>query len=174
MRSGDRRDHPVGDRRRPPGAAPLARQRPSVSAAASMKPGLQNGVRRGVRYDILPPTSTPKETSSPPPKKGRSAFPPNKPPLSTRRFLPAHLRPRAKSSAQAFAPCRSATRPWSAGCAKVAPTYDRWKADPTGDVSPEDMAERMRKRHEARVKGAREAASFRLQRRRWQRPRLDL
>lgn len=36
---------------------------------------------------------------------------------------------------------------------EVAPTYDRWKADPTGDVSPEDMAERMRKRHEARVKG---------------------
>ena len=36
---------------------------------------------------------------------------------------------------------------------EVAPTYDRWKADPTGGISSEEMAERMRKRHEARVKG---------------------
>ena len=36
---------------------------------------------------------------------------------------------------------------------EVAPTYDRWMADPAGALSPEDMAERMRQRHAARVKG---------------------
>lgn len=36
---------------------------------------------------------------------------------------------------------------------EVAPTYDRWKADPTSGISSEDMAERMQKRHEARLKG---------------------
>lgn len=35
----------------------------------------------------------------------------------------------------------------------VAATYDRWKADPTGGLSPEDMAERMRRRHAAYLKG---------------------
>ncbi len=33
---------------------------------------------------------------------------------------------------------------------EVAPSYDRWKADPSGGITPEEMAERMRKRHEAR------------------------
>ena len=36
---------------------------------------------------------------------------------------------------------------------EVAPTYDRWKADPAGVLSPEDMAERMRQRHATRAKG---------------------
>ena len=35
---------------------------------------------------------------------------------------------------------------------EVAPTYDRWKANPRG-ISPDEMAERMRKHHEARLKG---------------------
>jgi len=33
---------------------------------------------------------------------------------------------------------------------EVVPTYDRWKADPIG-ISREEMAERARKRHEARL-----------------------
>ncbi|MDF3213773.1 type II toxin-antitoxin system ParD family antitoxin [Mesorhizobium sp. M7A.F.Ca.CA.001.09.2.1] len=33
---------------------------------------------------------------------------------------------------------------------EVVPTYDRWKADPKG-ISTEEMAERSRKRHEARL-----------------------
>ena len=37
---------------------------------------------------------------------------------------------------------------------EVAPAYDRWKADPSGGISPEGMADRMRKRHEARLKGS--------------------
>ena len=36
----------------------------------------------------------------------------------------------------------------------VAATYDRWKADPTDGISQEDVAGRMRKRHEGRLKGA--------------------
>jgi antitoxin ParD1/3/4 len=36
---------------------------------------------------------------------------------------------------------------------EVAATYDRWKANPTSGITPEDMAERMRKRHEARLRG---------------------
>ncbi len=36
---------------------------------------------------------------------------------------------------------------------EVAPAYDRWKADPSGGISPEEMGERMRQRHEARLKG---------------------
>lgn len=35
----------------------------------------------------------------------------------------------------------------------VVATYDRWKADPTGGLSPQDVAERMRQRHAARLKG---------------------
>lgn len=35
---------------------------------------------------------------------------------------------------------------------EVVPTYDRWKADPTG-ISVEEMAERARKRHQARSQG---------------------
>lgn len=35
----------------------------------------------------------------------------------------------------------------------VAATYDRWKADPTVGLSPEDMAERMRRRQAAHLKG---------------------
>ena len=31
--------------------------------------------------------------------------------------------------------------------------YDRWKADPTGELSPQDLAERMRLRHAARMNG---------------------
>jgi antitoxin ParD1/3/4 len=34
----------------------------------------------------------------------------------------------------------------------VAPTYDRWRANHGAGLSPEDMAERMRKRHAARLK----------------------
>lgn len=34
---------------------------------------------------------------------------------------------------------------------EVVPTYDAWKADPSGGISAEDMAERARKRHEARL-----------------------
>ena len=37
---------------------------------------------------------------------------------------------------------------------EVAPTYDRWKADPGSGISPEEMAARMRQRHEARLKGS--------------------
>jgi antitoxin ParD1/3/4 len=33
---------------------------------------------------------------------------------------------------------------------EVVPTYDKWKADPKG-ISGEEMAERARKRHEARL-----------------------
>ena len=33
---------------------------------------------------------------------------------------------------------------------EVAPTYDRWKADPSGALTPDEMAERARKRHERR------------------------
>lgn len=36
---------------------------------------------------------------------------------------------------------------------EVVATYDRWKADPAGSLSPQDMAERMHKRHAARLKG---------------------
>jgi antitoxin ParD1/3/4 len=36
---------------------------------------------------------------------------------------------------------------------EVVATYDRWKTEPTGGLSPQDMAERMRKRHAARLKG---------------------
>jgi antitoxin ParD1/3/4 len=36
---------------------------------------------------------------------------------------------------------------------EVAPAYDRWKADPSDGISPEEMGERMRQRHEARLKG---------------------
>jgi len=36
---------------------------------------------------------------------------------------------------------------------EVAPTYDRWKADPTKGITPEGMAERARKRHEKRLQG---------------------
>jgi antitoxin ParD1/3/4 len=36
---------------------------------------------------------------------------------------------------------------------EVATSYDRWKANPTSGLSSEEMAERMRKRHEARVRG---------------------
>ncbi|MDQ0469426.1 type II toxin-antitoxin system ParD family antitoxin [Labrys wisconsinensis] len=36
---------------------------------------------------------------------------------------------------------------------EVAPAYDRWKADPTGGITVEEMSERMRKRHAARMKG---------------------
>lgn len=35
----------------------------------------------------------------------------------------------------------------------VAATYDRWQSDPAAVLSPEDMAERMRKRHAARLEG---------------------
>ena len=35
---------------------------------------------------------------------------------------------------------------------EVALTYDRWKADPSGGMTVEEMAERMRKRHEVRMK----------------------
>jgi antitoxin ParD1/3/4 len=35
----------------------------------------------------------------------------------------------------------------------VAATYDRWKADPSGGLSSDEMAERMRARHAARLKG---------------------
>jgi antitoxin ParD1/3/4 len=35
---------------------------------------------------------------------------------------------------------------------EVARAYDRWKADPSGGISPEDIAGLMRKRHEARLK----------------------
>lgn len=35
---------------------------------------------------------------------------------------------------------------------EVASTYDRWKADPGRAISSEEMAERMRKRHEERLK----------------------
>ena len=35
---------------------------------------------------------------------------------------------------------------------EVASTFDRWKADPAGGLSPEEMADRMHSRHEARVK----------------------
>lgn len=35
---------------------------------------------------------------------------------------------------------------------EVASTYDRWKADPSRTLSSEEMADRMRKRHEARLK----------------------
>lgn len=34
---------------------------------------------------------------------------------------------------------------------EVAPTYDAWKADPGRGISPEEMAERARRRHEARL-----------------------
>lgn len=34
---------------------------------------------------------------------------------------------------------------------EVAPTYDAWKADPGRGISPEEMTERARKRHEARL-----------------------
>lgn len=34
----------------------------------------------------------------------------------------------------------------------VASTYDRWKADPGRTISSEEMAERMRKRHEERLR----------------------
>lgn len=34
----------------------------------------------------------------------------------------------------------------------VASTYDRWKADPSRAISSEEIAERMRKRHEERLK----------------------
>lgn len=36
---------------------------------------------------------------------------------------------------------------------EVAPTYDRWKADPSRGITPEAMAERARKRHAARSRG---------------------
>ena len=36
----------------------------------------------------------------------------------------------------------------------VVRTYERWKADPGGGISSEDMADRMRKRHETRLKGS--------------------
>lgn len=36
---------------------------------------------------------------------------------------------------------------------EVAPTYDRWKANPSGGLSVDEVRERMRKHHEARVKG---------------------
>ena len=36
---------------------------------------------------------------------------------------------------------------------EVAGTYDRWKADPTAGLSPRDLAEQMRHRHQARLKG---------------------
>ena len=35
---------------------------------------------------------------------------------------------------------------------EVAATYDRWKADPSGGISADEMADRMRRRHEARLK----------------------
>jgi antitoxin ParD1/3/4 len=34
---------------------------------------------------------------------------------------------------------------------EVAPTYDAWKAGPGEGISPEEMAERARKRHKAHV-----------------------
>jgi antitoxin ParD1/3/4 len=34
----------------------------------------------------------------------------------------------------------------------VAPTYDRWKADPASGISSHEMSERMRMRHGARVR----------------------
>ncbi|CCV10070.1 type II toxin-antitoxin system ParD family antitoxin [Mesorhizobium sp. STM 4661] len=34
---------------------------------------------------------------------------------------------------------------------EVAPTYDAWKAHPGRGISPEEMTERARKRHEARL-----------------------
>lgn len=34
---------------------------------------------------------------------------------------------------------------------EVAPAYDAWKANPGGGISPEEMTERARKRHEARL-----------------------
>lgn len=34
---------------------------------------------------------------------------------------------------------------------EVAPTYDAWKAEPSGGISPAEMAERARKRHAARL-----------------------
>jgi antitoxin ParD1/3/4 len=37
---------------------------------------------------------------------------------------------------------------------QVAPTYDRWQADPSSGITPDEMAERMRKRHKAREKGS--------------------
>ncbi|MCJ2012384.1 type II toxin-antitoxin system ParD family antitoxin [Methylobacterium sp. J-076] len=36
---------------------------------------------------------------------------------------------------------------------EVAATFDRWKADPAGGLSPQDMAERMRRRQAERLKG---------------------
>ena len=36
---------------------------------------------------------------------------------------------------------------------EVVPAYDRWKADPDDVISPQEMAERMRRRHVARLKG---------------------
>lgn len=36
---------------------------------------------------------------------------------------------------------------------EVAPAYDRWKVGPGTGVTAEEMADRMRKLHEARVKG---------------------
>ena len=35
---------------------------------------------------------------------------------------------------------------------EVALTYDRWKVDPSAGITAEEMAERMRKRHELRTK----------------------
>ena len=34
---------------------------------------------------------------------------------------------------------------------EVAPTYDAWKAGPGKGISPEEMAERARKRHQAHI-----------------------
>lgn len=36
---------------------------------------------------------------------------------------------------------------------EVAPTYDAWKAGADSGISPEEMAERARKRHKARLQG---------------------
>lgn len=36
---------------------------------------------------------------------------------------------------------------------EVAPAYDRWKANPSGGLSIDEVRERMRKHHETRVKG---------------------
>lgn len=38
---------------------------------------------------------------------------------------------------------------------EVAPSYDRWKADPDAVLSPDDVDARMRRRHEARLKEGR-------------------